>query len=215
MEVFGSIEDVARAKAELIEALPENGMAVLNADDPRVAAMAGERRAPWSPTAEDRAVATCGPPAWWSTTNCARVLICAPPGARAGAPRGPGRHQVTNAVAAAACGLALGVGIDEVVDRLSTVLISGHRMWLVRGPSGVIVLDDSYNANPTSTRAALDALAALPVDRTGSRSSGSWPSSGSETGLHPAGGPRRVARYPGHQRGRAEYGRVGTDAVPT
>jgi UDP-N-acetylmuramoyl-tripeptide--D-alanyl-D-alanine ligase len=74
-----------------------------------------------------------------------------------------GAHQAANAVAAAACALALGVDLDDVVEALGVTSISGMRMQVERAASGLVVVNDAYNANPTSTRAALDALAALPV----------------------------------------------------
>jgi UDP-N-acetylmuramoyl-tripeptide--D-alanyl-D-alanine ligase len=74
-----------------------------------------------------------------------------------------GAHQAANAVAAAACALALGVDLDDVVEALGATSISGMRMQVERAASGLVVVNDAYNANPTSTRAALDALAALPV----------------------------------------------------
>jgi UDP-N-acetylmuramoyl-tripeptide--D-alanyl-D-alanine ligase len=73
-----------------------------------------------------------------------------------------GAHQAANAVAAAACGLALGVDIDDVVEALEVATISGQRMEVDLTADGALLIDDAYNANPTSTRAALDALAAVP-----------------------------------------------------
>ena len=65
-------------------------------------------------------------------------------------------------MAAAACALALGVDLDDVAEALSSAQVSGLRMEIRRAPSGAVVVNDAYNANPTSVRAALDALADLP-----------------------------------------------------
>lgn len=73
-----------------------------------------------------------------------------------------GEHHVHNALAAAAAGLALGLRLDEVAERLSRAdALSPHRMHVVERADGVTVVDDSYNANPDSVRAALRALAVL------------------------------------------------------
>ncbi|HYI61547.1 MAG TPA: UDP-N-acetylmuramoyl-tripeptide--D-alanyl-D-alanine ligase [Acidimicrobiales bacterium] len=164
LETFGSVDDVARAKGELVEALPADGVAVLNADDRRVAAMAGRTRARVLTYGLGR-----GTPA--EVRGVDVVLDEAlRPRLRLQTPWGEvevrlavhGAHQAANAVGAAACGLALGVDLDDVGEALSTAAVSGLRMDVRRATSGAVVVNDAYNANPTSTRAALDALAALP-----------------------------------------------------
>jgi UDP-N-acetylmuramoyl-tripeptide--D-alanyl-D-alanine ligase len=76
-----------------------------------------------------------------------------------------GRHQVTNALGAATAALAAGCTLDDVVAGLGTAQLSGLRMDLQHAASGALILNDSYNANPTSMGAALEALAALPARR--------------------------------------------------
>ena len=76
-----------------------------------------------------------------------------------------GRHAVGNALAAAAVGLSLGVPLRDVADALAAPVLSPMRMNLLRIPSGARVIDDTYNANPLSMRAALRSLAALPCPR--------------------------------------------------
>lgn len=165
LEMFGTIDDVARAKGELVEALPADGVAVLNADDVRVAAMADRTAA---------RVLTYGVgPASVAEVRATDVelddllrpclVLRSPWGDAPITLSVHGAHQAANAVAAAACGLALGVDLDDVVEALATTTISGMRMQVEWAPSGLVVVNDAYNANPTSTRAALDALAALPV----------------------------------------------------
>ena len=73
-----------------------------------------------------------------------------------------GAHMVSNALAAAAVGLVEGVGLDDVVAGLAEARLSPWRMEVATGSSGCTVVNDAYNANPTSTTAALDALAAFP-----------------------------------------------------
>ena len=76
-----------------------------------------------------------------------------------------GEHQAANAVAAAAAALACGVTLTQVVQGLRQATLSEWRMQLDRAPSGALVLNDAYNANPVSTEAALRSLAQLPVAR--------------------------------------------------
>jgi UDP-N-acetylmuramoyl-tripeptide--D-alanyl-D-alanine ligase len=76
-----------------------------------------------------------------------------------------GAPQVANALAAAAAGLACDVPLDEVAAGLASARLSRWRMELTRAPSGVLVLNDAYNANPTSVAAALESLAALDARR--------------------------------------------------
>ena len=165
LEMFGTVEDVARAKGELVEALPADGVAVLNADDHRVAAMAGRTSA---------RVLTYGiGPASQADVRAEDLVLddLLRPRLRLVTPWGEaqvglavhGAHQAANALAAAACGLALGVDLDDVAEALATTRVSDLRMDISRAPSGAVVVNDAYNANPASTRAALDALAALPV----------------------------------------------------
>jgi len=164
LEVFGTLDDVARAKGELIEALPAHGTAVLNADDARVAAMAGRSEA---------AVRTFGEHGGDVRAEAVTMDDELHPSFRLVTEDGStdvrlvvrGRHQVTNALAAATAALAAGCSLDDVVAGLGSARLSGLRMDLQRAPSGALVLDDSYNANPTSMVAALDALAALPARR--------------------------------------------------
>ncbi len=162
---FGSVEAIAQAKGELVEALPPDGVAVLNADDPRVAAMAARTRA--------RVVlAGTGPDAHVRAESVvldagrARFTLVAD-GARAPvALRLVGGHHVGNALAAAAVALELGGAVEGVAAALSAATpASRWRMELVERPDGVTVVNDAYNANPESMRAALTALESLGAGR--------------------------------------------------
>ena len=162
-ELVGGLDGVARAKGELVESLPASGVAVLNADDQRVAAMR---------TRTGADVLTYG------LRGDVRVSAVELDGfARAGfrvdTPWGSGRtqlavpgvHMVTNAAAAIAGAGVVGVDLDDALEALSRATISGMRMELLTAPSGATIVNDAYNANPTSMRAALDSLAAMEAGR--------------------------------------------------
>jgi UDP-N-acetylmuramoyl-tripeptide--D-alanyl-D-alanine ligase len=161
---FGSADAIAVAKGELVEALPagaDGGVAVLNADDPRVAAMAARTRARVVSVgqgtgaqvrAEDVTVDAGRP----------RFRLVAPQGAADVALRLVGAHHVGNALAAAAVALELGGTPDGVAAALSSAgPASRWRMEVTDRPDGVTVVNDAYNANPESMRAALEALVAI------------------------------------------------------
>jgi UDP-N-acetylmuramoyl-tripeptide--D-alanyl-D-alanine ligase len=158
---FGGIEEVARAKGELPAALPEDGVALLNADDPRVMAMAARTaarlvtfgRGPADVRAEDVRLDDRGRPGF---------RLASPSGSSQVQLRLYGEHNVDNALAAAALAGELGMPVAEIAQRLSEAEArSRWRMEVTERPDGVIVLNDAYNANPESVRAALDALAVL------------------------------------------------------
>ena len=172
---FGGREQIARAKGELVEELPPadlGGVAVLNADDPLVRAMRARTKARvvlFGESAEagvraenvrlnDRgqAVFTLRTP-----TGCADVTL-----------RLYGEHHVSNALAAAAVAHELGMPAGEIATALSAAgPLSQWRMEVTERPDGVTVVNDAYNANPDSMRAALRALAAMgrPAQARGGR----------------------------------------------
>ena len=158
---FGGIEAVARAKSEIVSGLAPGGTAVLNVDDERVAAMAplAERVVLFgeSPQAAVRAQSLS-----LDEAGRARFTLAAATGSAPVHLALVGGHHVTNALATAAVALELGVPLDDVAERLGTAgAISPHRMHVVDRPDGVTIIDDSYNANPDSMRAALQALAVV------------------------------------------------------
>ncbi len=163
-ELFGSIEGVAEAKGELIESLPSNGTAVLNADDPRVLAMASRTSA---------RVLTFGHEAGdIRVTNIElderlrpSFLLETPLGARSVRMSVAGKHMAINGAAAVAASLGVGLDLDTALFGLESAMLSNHRMDVAELASGAVVIDDAYNANPTSMRAGMEALLALPVDR--------------------------------------------------
>jgi UDP-N-acetylmuramoyl-tripeptide--D-alanyl-D-alanine ligase len=163
---FGSVEAIAEAKGELVEELPADGLAVLNADDPRVRAMAGRTAARVvlvgeAADAELRAVDVTlddrGRPSYTlvSPEGTARVRLAV-----------SGRHQVGNSLAAAAVARELGMPLSDLASALGAArLVSTRRMDVFDRTDQVTVIDDSYNANPASTAAALRALAAMGQGR--------------------------------------------------
>jgi UDP-N-acetylmuramoyl-tripeptide--D-alanyl-D-alanine ligase len=161
-ELFGTIDDVALGKGELVESLPPSGTAVLNADDERVAAMAARTSA---------TVITYGLAGEVTATDV--TLDDLRPAFRLRTPWGDadvrlavrGHHQVGNALAAAAAALAAGAPLDAVADGLGRAALSPWRMDLRRTAAGALVLNDAYNANPISMAAALRSLAALDATR--------------------------------------------------
>jgi UDP-N-acetylmuramoyl-tripeptide--D-alanyl-D-alanine ligase len=166
LELFGSIDDVARGKGELVEALPPSGTAVLNADDPRVAAMAGRTAARVLRYGHDPAVADVAAASVELDAELRpRFELCSPWGRAQVALAARGRHMVANALAAACAGLVSGVPLDAVAEGLAGARLSPWRMEVVRSPGGATVVNDAYNANPVSMRAALDSLAGLPARR--------------------------------------------------
>jgi len=163
-EFMGGLDDIARAKGELVESLPANGVALLNADNPRVAAMA-ERTSARSITfgvtggdvyadniviEDDLRVKFDLHSEWGSASIRLGVR---------------GVHHVGNALAAAALSLLWDVQMADVVDGLEQAALSPWRMELHVSPSGVRVLNDAYNAGPASMEAALRAVAQLPTAR--------------------------------------------------
>jgi UDP-N-acetylmuramoyl-tripeptide--D-alanyl-D-alanine ligase len=166
IETFGTLELIAHSKGELVEALPAHGTAVLNADDVQVAAMARRTAADvlrYGLVADHVDVSaehvTVG------EDLCPRFRLRTPWGDAPVHLAARGRHMVHNALAAACAALVHGTSLGAVVAGLESATLSGRRMELVRLPSGAQAIDDTYNANPTSVRAALMALAQLPARR--------------------------------------------------
>ena len=159
---FGSREAIAKAKGELVEALPADGCAVLNADDPLVAKMT-LRTAARVVTFGQRAEAD---------VRASHVSLdeLARPSFRLHTTAGAvdcrlavhGAHQVSNALAAAAVAVEFGMPLDLIADTLAAARIDSRwRMEVHTRPDGITVVNDSYNANPDSMRAAVAALAAM------------------------------------------------------
>ena len=171
---FGGIEQVALAKSELVADLAEDGWAVLNADDPLVRAMAGLTRAriAWvgeGELPEGELRVTARDVCLDALSRASFELVAHTPEGTRTAPvrlRVIGRHNVGNALSAAAAALAAGMGLAQVAEALSAAEIrSAWRMALAERADGALVLNDAYNANPDSMAAALTTLGQLLTPR--------------------------------------------------
>jgi UDP-N-acetylmuramoyl-tripeptide--D-alanyl-D-alanine ligase len=161
---FGSMEGVAKAKGELPEALPADGLAVLNADDPRVIAMAERTKARVMTFGSAGDVLATG--ISLDDLGRASFRLAMPDGSAPVTLRLHGAHHVANALAAAAIAAELGMAVPDIADALSAATArSKKRMELHERSDGVLVVNDAYNANPDSTRAAIEALAHLARGR--------------------------------------------------
>lgn len=167
---FGSVEGIARAKAELIAGSRPGARVILNADDERVMAMAGLATGPvrsfsatGAPGAQIRAVNVTT-----DRLDRARFTLVAPEGTGEAVLGIAGAHHVANALAAIGGALALGIGFDEAIAALNGAsALSPHRMDVVDLEIGGIpftMIDDAYNANLDSMRAGFSALDAIGAD---------------------------------------------------
>lgn len=163
---FGSVAAIAQAKGELIEALPADGVAVLNADDPVVLAMAARTGARTVTFGEHLNADVRAADVRMAADGRASFELLAGAGRARVALRVRGQHQVSNALAAAALALSCGMELAEVASALCTATERSHwRMEVTETAAGVTVINDAYNANPESMRAALKSLAILSQDR--------------------------------------------------
>ena len=167
---FGGLDQVARAKGELPEALPADGVAILNADDPRVLAMAertAARVVTFTASPHTRTPRMPQPPVRAADIRLDELgrpsfTLLTPEGSAPVTLRLHGAHNVPNALAAAALARELGMDLDGIADGLgAAVARSRWRMEVHQRPDGVTVINDAYNANPESVRAAIDALSHL------------------------------------------------------
>jgi UDP-N-acetylmuramoyl-tripeptide--D-alanyl-D-alanine ligase len=168
LEGFGSLEGVARAEGEMVAGLDASGTAVINADD----AYAGL----WRASTRARVV-TFGTrePADFSASEVAASVgtqgfstsfrLSAPLGSAAIRLNLGGAHNVANALAAAAAAVAAGAALEHIVRGLAAVRAVSGRLQFRRAAGGGWLIDDSYNANPSSVRAAIEVLATLPGRR--------------------------------------------------
>ncbi len=160
LERLGSIEAIVNAKAELVESLPDDGVAILNSDDPYVVAMADRTRARvlwygldpsadlWADMIESRGLEGISFRVHYGdqVMHLALPLI--------------GRHSVHTALAAIAVGLVMELAWDDIIAGLQDDSIQ-LRLFVVTGVGGATIIDDTYNAAPSSSLAALNLLADL------------------------------------------------------
>ncbi|WDO08869.1 UDP-N-acetylmuramoyl-tripeptide--D-alanyl-D-alanine ligase [Streptomyces murinus] len=163
---FGGREQIAQAKGEIIEGLPEDGAAVLNADDPLVRAMAPRTKAKVILFGESAEADVRAENVRLTDTGQPAFRLHTPSGASDVTMRLYGEHHVSNALAAAAVAHELGMSAEEIATALSGAgSLSRWRMEVTERPDGVTIVNDAYNANPESMRAALRALAAMGKGR--------------------------------------------------
>jgi len=167
LEGFGSLRGVCIGKGELLDHLPRAGTAVLNADDQFRADWVARSRCEFTVTFGYAASADCrvlGEPDFRAAGSEFRMRL--PDGEEADVwlPL-LGRQNVANALAAAAAAQAVGASTEDIVAGLARATPVRGRLRAVAGRNGATIIDDSYNANPGSVRAALDHLAALTGKR--------------------------------------------------
>ncbi|MEY3363870.1 MAG: UDP-N-acetylmuramoyl-tripeptide--D-alanyl-D-alanine ligase [Actinomycetota bacterium] len=163
--LLDNLDGIARAKGELVEALPSSGVAILNADDERVLAMQSRTSARIitfgeAPSAtvritgvdlDERAHATVHLATPWGNVSFALPIA--------------GRHSASNAAAAIAAAGACGVDVQGAAAAITSAPMSPNRMSVRTTSRGVVLIDDCYNANPKSMAAAFDTLASIPAKR--------------------------------------------------
>ena len=159
--MFGSLENVAIAKGEIVEGLGAAGVAVLNADDPAVAAMAERTRARTVTFGTAAAADVRAEEVRLSDMGSASFTLVAEDGRADVTLRIPGEHLLADALAAAAVGAVLGIPAGDAAKALSEAAGPRWRMQVLDAPEGWRVVNDAYNANPASTAAALKTLAVL------------------------------------------------------
>jgi UDP-N-acetylmuramoyl-tripeptide--D-alanyl-D-alanine ligase len=163
---FGGLAEVARAKGELPAALPPDGVALLNADDPRVLAMADRTAARVVTFGVRPGAAVRADGVTLDRDARARFTLATPAGTAPVRLRLPGAHNVVNALAAAALAGELGLPVAAVADGLSAATArSKWRMEVTERADGVTVINDAYNANPEAVAAALETLAVVARGR--------------------------------------------------
>jgi UDP-N-acetylmuramoyl-tripeptide--D-alanyl-D-alanine ligase len=159
---FGSREAIAQTKGELVEKLPADGVAILNADDPLVAAMAARTSARVVLVGEALRAHVRAVDVHMDEQARPSFTLVTPNGSADVRLALHGAHHVGNALAAAAVAIELGATPQEAATALSGAQrVSARRMEVTTRPDGVTVLNDSFNANPESMRAALKALATM------------------------------------------------------
>jgi UDP-N-acetylmuramoyl-tripeptide--D-alanyl-D-alanine ligase len=162
LEFMNSVEEVAAENASLYEALAADGVAVINADDAQAAffrSRAGKRR-----TVEFGLEHGAAVTARFQLERLSSAIRLRTPAGEADATLAiPGLHNVRNALAAAACAHAVGITASTIAAGLTAFRPYAGRLQVKQAMGGATVIDDSYNANPDSVRAAIDVLASCPA----------------------------------------------------
>lgn len=158
IEHLGTIENIAAAKAEIVECLKPNGTAVLNADDFRVAAMSEKHNGNVLTFGiENKADVTAKE---IETNQFGRVsfVLVTPNGEAKVELNLPGRHNVMNALAAATVGISFGMSAEKIAEGLNSAIAADKRGEIYRFKEGFELIDDSYNSNPRSLLSVVQAM---------------------------------------------------------
>ncbi|MEO7660033.1 MAG: Mur ligase family protein, partial [Pyrinomonadaceae bacterium] len=165
VEHLGSIENVATAKAELVEGMKKGGTAVLNADDPRVAAMSAKSRGGILTFGIDNVADVMAKDIQYSSFGTTKFILTARTDSADVVFPLNGKHNILNALAAAAVGVTFGISAAEIADSLGTVSAPPQRGEVVNFADGFTLINDSYNSNPAALLSMVETL----VDGSGSR----------------------------------------------
>lgn len=161
LEGFGSQENIVRGKGEIYDGLGPGGIGIVNLDDPAADTWIrrlGERRVlTFSRERED--ADCCAANLELQEAGACRFDLCTPAGTCAVSLAVPGAHNVSNALAAAAAAHAVDIGLEQIRSGLESFRPVRGRLCAMITPAGAQVIDDTYNANPASFRAAIDVLA--------------------------------------------------------
>jgi UDP-N-acetylmuramoyl-tripeptide--D-alanyl-D-alanine ligase len=169
LERFGSLAAVRRAKYELIESLPRDGVAVMNVDDPEVRALADATdhvavvRYGLDPTGRPDVTAE-GVTVGRDGTSL-RIVDRRSGGVLGVTTRLLGKHALDHVLAAVGAALAVGRRLDDLGAAIAALRAVPHRLEIIEGTGGVTVIDDAYNSNPQGAEAALEVLAQMPARR--------------------------------------------------
>lgn len=164
-ELLGSIENIARAKGELLENLPAEGVAILNGDDPWLRQLAATAKCRVVFFGLKTRVDYRGGHIKQHGKRGVSFTLHLPEGGSVTVDLPvPGEHNVINALAAFAVGCQLGLGAEDMARALQQAKLSSRRLDFRPGPQGAIIINDVYNANPDSMRAALQVLQAVALE---------------------------------------------------
>ncbi|MBB1485485.1 UDP-N-acetylmuramoyl-tripeptide--D-alanyl-D-alanine ligase [Oceanospirillum sediminis] len=173
---FGSMDNIALAKSELLSALPDHGVAIINGDDAyapywlnkaegRRTLVYSVKTSPSCDTREKRVERQVGGHSIQATTTGYYFVLCMPDGEFPVQLNVPARHNVSNALAAAAGAYSLGIPSGQIVKGLEQFSGIKGRLQTLSGLAGATLLNDSYNANPGAVQAAVDTLMDFPGKR--------------------------------------------------
>lgn len=164
-ERVGGVAGVIRAKAELLQALPESGIAIVNSDSVNAMKTVHNISAHVVTFGSSETASVRFEIVSVDERGCCTVRFTAENQSAVGVVPLPGTHMASNAAAAVAVGISCGIGIGRCVEALANVQSAPQRMQWMTGPRGLRILDDSYNANPVSVAAALRTIAETPAAR--------------------------------------------------